>query len=296
MAPRISYRDYLTTNQNFISVVGRLRDWRDNRARERGARGHRRRDRARSLRCRRRSRRRPLRRDGVVAQRRADRSDDAAADDAALGAAACLLAARVRQRRRPDCSAARSRADGRSPFASRPARSAGESCAAARRVGVLALAGGLLGVLVALPVARSVMLPTAGARGSNFYGALGEFTAPQHRRASHCCSAWWCACSRRSLFGLVPGVSRRAGGSQSAISATAPTARRHRDEQWTCAAVDRRRWRRRSRWFSRSAADCSAASWRRSRRQASASIDRICITFLVRPSEVGVSRHRKRRR
>ena len=26
LAPRLSYRDYLTTNQNFISVIGRLRD------------------------------------------------------------------------------------------------------------------------------------------------------------------------------------------------------------------------------------------------------------------------------
>ena len=26
IAPRVSYRDYLTTNQNFITVIGRLRD------------------------------------------------------------------------------------------------------------------------------------------------------------------------------------------------------------------------------------------------------------------------------
>jgi putative ABC transport system permease protein len=45
--------------------------------------------------------------------------------------------------------------------------------------GVLAVAGGLLGVALAALVAGRLVLPASAARGRNFYGAVGEFATPR---------------------------------------------------------------------------------------------------------------------
>jgi predicted permease len=177
MAPRLTYADYLVTNQSFISVVGRLRD---------GV----------SL----EAARQELALLGADIQRRAPgRASIGSPHFAAtalslaearvdpttrqpmlllLGAAGCLLLlacfnvaglliGRALTRRREIAIRVATGASGR--------RIVGELLVES---GLLAVVGGALGVALAALVVGRLVLPASAARGRNFYGAVGEFATP----------------------------------------------------------------------------------------------------------------------
>jgi putative ABC transport system permease protein len=178
MAPRITYAGYLTTNQNFISVVARLRNGVSfNAARaELAVLGE--------------AIQREVPSDSDVPGMRfgatvvplADARIDAstrrplvvlAASVACLLALSCanvagLLLGRVASRRRE--------------IAIRIATGATRARIVQQLLvesALIAVSGTVAGLLAAMPVASQLMLPPAAARGRNFYGALGEFAAPR---------------------------------------------------------------------------------------------------------------------
>lgn len=202
MAPVLSYRDYLTTNQNFISLIARLRD---------GAGIARANAELAQLST-------ELQRVAPNTSSRADTHfgaiavslNEARIDPATrrplmllFAAAACLLLLA--------CANVAGLLLGRAVSRQREiAIRVATGASRGRLVGqllaessLLASVGGAIGVLVALPLARNVMLPSAAARGSNFYGALGEFGSPQSdwRVIAFCCAV----CVVTTLaFGLFP--------------------------------------------------------------------------------------------
>lgn len=177
MAPAISYQDYLVTNQSFISLIGRLRDRvTPERARaELDILGQEVQRAAPSV--------------TSVASKRFGMTmvplGEARIDPATrrpmyllLAAAACLLLLA--------CANVAGLLLGRAVSRQREIAIRVATGASRARIvtqllvesAMLAIAGGVLGVLIAMPVASRLMMPAAESRGRNFYGAIGEFAAP----------------------------------------------------------------------------------------------------------------------
>jgi putative ABC transport system permease protein len=147
---------------------------------------------------------------------------------------------------------------------------------------LLAFIGGMLGVLLAIPVATNVMLPSAAARSSNFYGALGEFGGPNVdvRVIAFCLAA--CVVTTFA-FGLFPALRAarvdpnrdlRDGSSGAGMSGSSGSARQLIIAAETAVAV-----------LLLFAGGLLAASWLRMT-ETNVGFDRTnLLTFLIRPSE-----------
>ncbi|HEV8214942.1 MAG TPA: ADOP family duplicated permease, partial [Gemmatimonadaceae bacterium] len=177
MAPRLTYPDYLATNQNFISVVGRLRDGVSlDAARQElallGAEIQRRIPVPTSI-----AENRFAATAGSLGEARIDPSTRQPML-LLLGAAVCLLLlacfnvaglliGRALTRRREIAIRVATGAAGRRIIGEQLLESA-----------LLAAVGGVLGVGLAALVAGRLTLPASASRGRNFYGAIGEFATP----------------------------------------------------------------------------------------------------------------------
>lgn len=204
MAASVTYADYLTSNQAFISVVGRLRDGVSmatasaemNRLGAQIARGY------------------PLKgqKGDEVAAATATSMNDARIDPSTrrplmllLAGAACLLVLA--------CTNVAGLLLGRASARRRDvALQAALGASRARIVrqllvesGVLALAGAAFGIAVAWPLTAHAGVPAAAFRGRNFYGAVGEFAAP-HIDARVLAFALALGAVTVLLFGLLPAL------------------------------------------------------------------------------------------
>ncbi len=204
MAVRVTYADYLVTNQSFISVVGRLRPGGsiERAAAELGVLGAHI-GQARPL--------RDQRPDDVVAAT-ATTMNDARIDPSTrrplllllAGAACLLLLACVNVAGLLLGHAATRRRD--------VALQAALGASRARIVrqllveaSLLALGGAVLGIAIAWPLTAHAGVPAAAFRGRNFYGAVGEFAAPRVDARVLAFSLALCALTVL-LFGLLPAI------------------------------------------------------------------------------------------
>jgi predicted permease len=281
LPPRTSYGDYLTTNQNFISVIGRLRD--DVTI-----------DRARS----------ELARVGRDIQREEPSTvftpgtefgatvvslNEARIDPTTrwpmlllLAAAGCLLLLA--------CTNVAGLLLGRAAGRVREIGIRIATGATRGRVirqllaeaAILATAGGAIGVVIAIPLTLNAGLPQAMWRGRNFYGALSEFSSPRVDARMLVLSAAVCAVTT-VLFGLVPALSAtrldlvsalRAGGGGS-TSGGRTSLRRVVVGVETALAV-----------VLLAGGALLAASWRRLTATDPGFDSSRLLTFLVRPSDV----------
>ncbi|MEP6491501.1 MAG: ABC transporter permease [bacterium] len=204
MPPRMSYADYLTTNQNFISVVGRLRSGTtiDAARAELAIVGRNIQQRA------------PSQSSALATQFAATAVtlNEARIDPSTrtpmlllLVAVGCLLLLACANVAGLLLGNAVSR---RREIAIRIATGATRSRIVQQllvEASTLAAVGGLLGVLVAVPVTMRAGVPAAMWRGRNFYGAISEFSTPRVDMRVLLFSIAICALVTL-IFGLVPAL------------------------------------------------------------------------------------------
>jgi putative ABC transport system permease protein len=204
MAPRVSYAEYLTTDQNFISVVARLRAGVDA--------GVARTDMALVGAEIQRSAPTPSSNPAALYSATVQSLNQARVDPGTrrpmlvlLAGAACLLLLACANVAGLLLGRAVSR---RREIAIRVATGATRARIIRQLLiesSMLAAAGGVLGVLAALPVTMRAGLPSSLTRGRNFYGALGEFSTPRVDVRVLLFSVALCAITTL-LFGLVPAL------------------------------------------------------------------------------------------
>jgi putative ABC transport system permease protein len=282
MAPRLSYTDYLVTNQNFISVVGRLRD---------GVTLER------------------ARAELAIAGNEIQRASpsETSVPGTRFGATAISLAeARIDpSTRRPmwlllagalcllllSCTNVAGLLLGRAVSRRREIAIRIATGASRGRIlrqllvesALLAVVGGAIAVSIAAPIAGQIVFPSSAARGRNFYGAVGEFATPHAdvRMLAFCLVL----CTLTTLtFGLVP-----------ALRATRVDLPRDLKDGPAAGSDGARRITARSFIVAAEAAlavillSCAGlllASWRRLD-ATDAGFDRThLLTFMIRPSEV----------
>jgi len=204
MAPRVSYADYLVTNQNFVSVVGRLRDG----VTMDGARAELALLAAEAQRAQPSATTVPGTRFGATAMSLTEARIDPTTRRPMLlllGGVTCLLLLSCANVAGLLLGRAVSR---RREIAIRIATGASRGRIVRQLLvesGLLAMAGGGIAVLLAVPIANRIVFPPAAARGRNLYGALSEFATPRTdlRVLSFCLVL----CALTTLaFGLFPAL------------------------------------------------------------------------------------------